>query len=164
MKQAIITVFAAIFLLTTPSLWAEDADKIDNTIAAGIVFKIVYVLGADGTWSDVESNTPEKFSLAMEAISKDLSSFSDSEHGSNLEKHGKALISFVARGITSTARVGDPEGEKFMKEVGLDPKNADPAKLAEIFTNRIAAYAKLSSTPPWVYDPTKREQVAPPNP
>lgn len=148
-------------LFSGQALWAEENQDIDNTVAAGIVFKITYVFGAHGTWSDLEHNSPEAFKRTMATISKDLSSFSDSEHGRKLKSRGESLISFLVRGVTSTANAGDPDGEKFLKELGLDPKSADPVKLAQIFFERIAAYAEISKTPSWVYDPTKREQANP---
>jgi hypothetical protein len=156
MKHFILT--AIIGFLASQSLWAEDTKDIDNTVAAGIIFKVAYLMGAQGTWSDLEHNSLKSFTQTMNTIAEDLSSFSDSKHGRDLKRRGETLISFLMRGITSTATAGDPDGVRFLKQLGLDPTGADPSELAPIFSERIAAYAKISGTPEWVYDPTKREQ------
>jgi len=145
-------------------LHAGDSKPLDDTVAAGIVFKIGYLLGMEGPWSGVETNTPEHFKEAMSLISKDLTNFSDTERGILLKKEGAQLISFLTKGVTlGVTAQGDAkpndESEAFYRKLDLDPKNPNPTKLARILTARLAAYANLSNTPAWVYDPTKREQV-----
>ncbi|QQL44078.1 hypothetical protein [Sulfuriroseicoccus oceanibius] len=152
-----------VVLFATP-LHAADSKPLDDTVAAGIVFKIGYLLGMEGSWSRVDTHTPESFKDAMSLISKDLSQFSDTERGILLKKEGEQLISFLTKCVTlGVTAQGDAkpngESEAFYRKLDLDPNNPDPTKLAQILTTRLAAYANLSATPAWVYDPTKREQV-----
>ena len=154
--------------MSTPVL-ADDTRHLDDTVAAGIVFKIGYLFQSQGTWAGENIFNPERFEKAMKSISRDLSYFSNTQRGDSLKKEGDQLISFVIKGVVLTSRPSDStktnnEMEKFLRELGLDSKNVDPAELAQIITNRIANYAKLTNTPRWVYDPTKREQVGAPNP
>ena len=159
-KPLIGLLVAVIF--TTP-LHADDSKHLDDTVAAGIVFKLAYLFGCEGTWSTLETANPESFQSAMTLISKDLSHFSDTERGILLRKEGEQLISFLSKAVRLTSEAPDEEkpdieAEKFLRDIGLDPKKAEPAKLVQILTHRIAAYAKQSNTPTWVYDRTKREQ------
>jgi len=164
MKLVKLTIcLGALWLI--PHLANADGTKdVDNTVAAGIVFKIAYVMGSHGTWSDLENSGIQSFDKAMTAVSKDLSSFSQSDHGRDLKRQGEALIAFLIRGVTSTATVNNPEGAKFLEEIGIDPENVDPTKLAAIFSKRIESYAEASNTPKWVYIRPEREQGAAPNP
>ena len=154
--------------ISTPVL-ADDTKHLDDTVAAGMVFKIGYLFQCEGTWAGENIFNHERFEKAMKSISRDLSHFSNTDRGASLKKEGDQLISFLIKGVVLTSTPSDSvktnnEMEKFLLELGLEPKNVDPAELAKIITNRIANYAKLTNTPTWVYDPTKREQDGAPNP
>ena len=153
-----LTKFILVLALTfTISVRADDTRHLDNTVAAGIVFKLGYLLQSEGTWSDRDSYNPQVFNKAMESIAKDLSNLSTTDRGITLKKEGHQLISFLTKGILlSSEPVGD-ELKNFLKDLGLDPASTDPEKLAQIFSQRIAEYAKLTNTPDWVYSPKKRE-------
>jgi hypothetical protein len=143
---------------------ADDTEHLDNTVASGITFKLICLFGREGTWSTMETANPQSFQSAMSSISRDVSHFSDSKRGITMKKESEELISFLSKGVLLTSEPPneakpDLEAEKFLRDLGLDPKKADPADLAQIFTDRITAYAKRSKTPTWVYDPSKREQV-----
>lgn len=142
---------------------ADVTEHLDDTVASGITFKLICLFGREGTWSTMETANPQSFQSAMSLISKDVSHFSDSKRGITMKKESEQLISFLSKGVLLTSKSPveakpDLEAEKFLRDLGLDPKKAGPADLAQIFTDRITAYAKLSKTPTWVYDPTKREQ------
>lgn len=151
-------------LAFTGQVRADDTPDLDNTVASGIVFKLVCLFGCEGTWSDIEQANPQRFQNAMNLISKDIALFSDTERGASLKKESEQLIAFLSKGVRLTSEPAtdgkaDPEAETFFKDLGLDPKKSDPADLAKIFDDRIKAYAKLSKTPTWVYD---REHVIEP--
>ena len=159
-KLLISLCIAGAFILP---LRADDATHLDDMVASGIVFKLVCLFGAEGTWSTMETANPRSFKVAISAISKDLDLFSETKQGRALKMDGQTLISFLSRAVLLTseppkAGAPDAEAEKFLRDLGLDTKSADPAELAAIISERIAEYARQSNTPSWVYDRSKREQ------
>lgn len=138
---------------------ADDTKHLDNTVAAGALFKLSYVIKHQGSWSEPRSYNPKVFKKAMEAITKDLSNLSATERGEKLKTEGEQLVSFFTKAIVLVSEPMDQELDKFLRDLGIDPDKDDPSKLTEIFTKRMDVYAKLSSTPAWVYDPTKREKA-----
>lgn len=159
MKSCPIILALYFLAWTTVSTHADESVHLDNTVAAGIIFKITYFLGLEGTWSDSENKNPQSFERAMRSIARDLSNFSKSVHGSKLKKQGDELIGFISRGVQSSVNTDDSESVDFFREHGLDPDKTGAAELAILFEKRIAAYAVVSNTPAWVYDNSKREKV-----
>jgi len=169
MKSTISHLLIILAIALATPIRADDTAHIDDTVAAGIVFKIGYLFGGHGTWNSPEPRNPESFQKAMNSISKDLSHFSKTKRGVTLQKKGQNLINFLSRGVRLTSRPDnhskpDTEADKFFEDLGLDPQNRDPAQLAQIFTDRIAAYAQISNTPEWVYNPNKRNGNTTPQP
>ncbi len=160
-KKFITLLLAVAFAIP---LHANESKHLDDTVAAGIVFKLAYVFGEEGTWNTLETNNTETFKRAMMLISKDVSHFSDTERGIMLEKEAEKLIEFLTKAVLLTSEAPNEEAKAFLRKLGLDPVKADSAKLAPIMTARLTAYAKISNTPAWVYDRTSREQVGTPNP
>lgn len=158
--KPMISLFIATILVAP--VHADDTPHLDDMVASGIVFKLVCLFGSEGTWSTMETENSASFQAAIGAISKDLRHFSNTERGVTLQKNGEELISFLSKGVLLTSEppaqgAPDAEAEQFFRNLDLDPKSADPADLARIFTERIEIYAQQSNTPPWVYDRTKRE-------
>ena len=161
----IVVTFLAIIAVSIIPLYGQvdDTKRLDDTVAAGILFKLAYLLQAEGTWSDTSTSNPQSFQKAMHSISKDSANFSKTERGVELKNKGDDLIAFLVKGALLTSSAPDPqlpdqESDKFLRDLGLDPDSADASDLAEIFTKRIADFALLSNTPEWVYDPTKKRE------
>jgi hypothetical protein len=142
------------FIFAIPA-HADDTKHFDDTVAAGIIFKLSYLLGGEGTWSDMNDQTPKRFQGAMTLISKDSLLFSNTERGQKLKKQGNDLITFISKSylftMTPTDKL-DPklDADKFFKDLGFEPGLVDPIRFAQLITDRIDAYAKLSNTPSWV--------------
>jgi hypothetical protein len=130
---------------------------IDGTIASGGVFKIVNVFEANGAARYPDSNNPQSYAKILNIFRQDLSLLSESDRGNLLKQRGNQLIDFSIHGITASEN--DPEDKEFLREIGLEPYDVDPVGLAMIFTEKIAAYGKLSNAPDWVCDPTKRSRI-----
>ena len=160
-----VVTFLTIIVVSIIPLFGQvdDTKHLDDTVAAGIIFKLAYLFQSEGTWSDMSTANPKSFQKAMLSISKDSANFSKTERGGHLKNKGDELIAFLVKSVRLTSSAPDPkssdkEGDKFLRGLGLDPDNADPSDLAEIFTKRIATFALLSNTPEWVYDPTKKRE------
>ena len=139
MKTITIAFFLGVFAFSSVKAEDKKSDRIDDTIAAGIAFKIHYVLAAEGPWSKLENNNPEEAIKVLETIQRDLDGFSDTAHGKMLKTKGGELIGFML----SLARNRSVD---------------DPVKVATRISELISEYAKASGTPDWVYDKRKREQ------
>jgi hypothetical protein len=152
----------AVILLVSSVARADTTSKIDDTVAAGIVFKISYLLGCHGPWKDVAENSPESFRDTIKVIRNDLTSFSDTESGRDLKVRAENLISFMQR--VTTAKDDGADGEAFIRSLELDPKNIEQIKLAQIVTDKISEFAKTANVPSWVIEQNEeREQAAPSN-
>ena len=162
MKIFTLTLLFGLFALL--SVKAEDTktDRIDNTIAAGIVFKVSYVFACEGPWSKLGDNNPEEADNVLASIQRDLVGFSDSEHGKMLKTKGADLLRLL-RGLSPSHGGNDTEREKLLSEFGLAKSDHDPVRVATRIGELIAEYAKASDTPEWVYGNHKREQAAPSN-
>lgn len=137
------------FLLCFSVSQAGAANKVDDTVASGIIFKVVYIFGCHGTWSDINSNTSEEFDHMITVIRKNLDLFSDSDYGQNLKKHGEFLITFLDKLVKSNHI--NQEIEEFFRSINIDINDTSPVTLAEAFMAKIDEYAEMSNTPPWVY-------------
>ena len=156
MKTITIAFFLGVFALSSVKAEDRKSDRIDNTIAAGLVFKISYVFGAKGTWSKLEDNNPEEADNVLASIQRDLAGFSDSEHGKMLKTKGADLLRLL-RGLSPSHGDNDTEREKLLSEFGLAKSDHDPVRVATRIGELIAEYAKASDTPEWVYGNHKRE-------
>lgn len=151
-----------VFLLVSSIARADTTTKIDDTVAAGIVFKISYLLGCHGPWKVVDKKSPEEFAPTIKMIRNDLSSFSDTKYGRDLKDRADNLITILNK--VRSAKDNGPDGEAFLRSLGLDPNNVDQIKMAQIISDKITEYAKTANVPSWVYDQSKeREQAAPRN-
>jgi hypothetical protein len=162
MKILTLTLLLGLFVLS--SVKAEDTknDRIDNTIAAGIVFKVSYVIACEGPWSKLEKNNPEESDNVLASIQRDLAAFSDSKHGKMLKTKGADLLRLL-RGLAPSHGGNDTEREKLLSEFGLAKSDHDPVRVATRIGELISEYARASGTPDWVYDNRKRGQTAPSN-
>ncbi len=148
-----------VLLLGSAIARADTKSKIDDTVAAGIVFKISYLLGCHGPWEEVDENSPESFVAAIMVIRNDLASFSDTKYGRDLKDRAESLITLLNK-VTSAKNDG-PDGETFLRNLGLDPNNVDQVKMAQIVTDKITEYAKSANAPSWVYDNSKEREQDP---
>ncbi len=144
MNRSIVSSLVLLVYFGFVSLGSEETDLIDDTIASGVVFKLINVLEANGAAKYEGTNNSESYTRVWEAIRLDLASLSESERGVLLNQKGNELIDDLILLVN--------EDEKILSDAGLDAKDPDPIDLALLVTEKIGAYGKLARTPEWVYE------------
>ena len=157
MKTLTIAFSLGLFALSSVKAENGKSDRVENTIAAGIVFKISYVFACEGPWSKLEDSDPGQADQVFANIQRDLDGLSDSTHGKMLKAKGADLLRLL-RGLARNRGANDAEREKLLTEFGLPVGGQETIRIAERIGELIAEYAKASDTPEWVYDQRKRKQ------
>ena len=147
-------IFCAILtLVLAANLKADETQRLDETIAAGVVFKISYVMGSQGSWADLRGGKSADFEAAMRSIARDLGNLSDTKRGNELRDAGEELIILLIRAVVSTADADNEDGPVVMKELGLVPGKSGPEDLARAMYRKLAVYGALAGVPSWVSAP-----------
>ena len=148
---------AILTLALAANLKADETHRLDETIAAGVVFKISYVMGSQGSWADLRGGKPADFEVAMRSIARDLENLSDSRRGNELRDAGEELISLLIRAVVSTADAENEDGPLVMKELGLVPGKSGPEDLARAMFRKLGVYGAMAGVPAWVSAPRAGE-------
>ncbi len=156
--KTIISIITALALIPA-SLAADQLDKkLDNAVAAGIVFKLGYLLGNQGSSShDPDSKHAEAYRKSLDHLQLDFANFSTSDYGKQLKQEAADLIKFCDHAVTSTRDGEQSEQAKlFYKKYAIPASQQNVPSLAAMMTEKLTNYANKTQTPEWVWNPELR--------